>query len=430
MREAEVLEETLAFLDDALNGGDDTVSNGDLDATNTEHFEFWGPSRDQDLDLFVQNSSSNESHRDPEQQMRRRRTKKNYNHNKAREEFHAELVRLRAEVENLEFTLERLRTIRGEECLRSSEHTEKELQNKGESVWRHTCARQLEQRLRAEREHIHLVQSVERERQFIKKMQRHLNVQPALRNMVCPGTSKVTKRIEIPRGYIKDIADLIFSELSAGVEATYRQVEHMDSAIEPLLLHSTTCEPIVRGGCKEKRVEVFDRTIMPFGLSQTGDAWWKHWHNFRGQRAEDNPENVVTESFGFEITDVETNTFATFYVQQILWRHIGKNRIVFVWNSYSEPLVFKKKRISGVYYSEQSYVLIKSSDEAADGMSTYISSYLSITPHYLDPRLAKDTITMALTKFLMSSMPSEIMTQNEIVESLLLDQTLRRRRDG
>ncbi|EGZ09764.1 hypothetical protein PHYSODRAFT_413604, partial [Phytophthora sojae] len=334
--------------------------------------------------------------------------------NKAREERHAEILQLRSEVEDLEFTLKRLQTIIG--CMRGSSRTQEKTDKK--LVWKDACIRQLERRLRAERENRHLMKGVEKDKQFVKSMQKLLDTRPALWNMVYPGICQRTRRIEIPAGYMKEMADLIFVELAAGVEAFYREVEGLERAVSSLLTRLPAGEPLLRDAIIGRRLEAFCYNDVPFGVAETGDAWWRYWNSYRGEV--DSVDDVVTESFGWEIGDA-ANTSVRFYVQQILRRHVEDDRIVFVWNGYFEPFMFKGKRIRGVYYREQSYVLIK--PQVYDGgVCSRISSCEMITPYFLEPSMINDPTVAAVTKFVVSSMSSDIISWNEMVEGLLLDQ--------
>eukprot|EP00644_Phytophthora_capsici_P001516 jgi/Phyca11/104988/e_gw1.10.258.1 len=333
--------------------------------------------------------------------------------NKAREQRN-ELQRLRHEVENLEFTLTRLQTIRGNLKGDSKDGF------RGHSVWREACRRQLERRLRVERENRHLTKSLEREKQLVKSLKNLLDMKPALWNMVYPEARKLSRRIDIPPGGMKHMADLIFEQLASGVELVYQNVEKTDEAVRPLLAKLPMGEPLLRE-INGKRAEAFGCNILPFGMAETGTAWWKYWNNYRGQMNED---NVVKETFGFEITDRKANITATFYQQQILKRHIEGDRVVIVWDGYMEPFLFKGKRIRDVYYRERSYVLIKPQVRGGE-ICTTVSTCETMMPHFLDPKLSKDPTVKALTKFVVSSLSCDILTSHEVVESLLLDQALR-----
>ncbi|KAL3672748.1 hypothetical protein V7S43_002040 [Phytophthora oleae] len=176
------------------------------------------------------------------------------------------------------------------------------------------------------------------------------------------------------------------------------------------------------------RMEVVDNTILPFSMAETGEAWWKVWHEFRGQCGHDKADDVVAESFGLEIRDVETGTSAIFYVQQILHRYVEGDRILYMWNMYTEPVLFKNRRVHGMYYREQSYVLIKPVElhGEVEAGSRMMSSE-DIKAQFLDSKTKKDARIAALTKHVAKSMPAYITMRNEAIETFLLDRTLQSR---
>lgn len=146
----------------------------------------------------------------------------------------------------------------------------------------------------------------------------------------------------------------------------------MNRAIEPLLMQSMTREPILRDTRKGKRVEAFDRTLLHLTCAKP-ETRGGNTGTTTGASAADIAQNIVTESFGIEIADVEANTSTTFYVQQVLRHHIEDGRVVFVWNTYIEPLAFTAS-------ITESYVLIKPDTESDN--CTCMSSHEVITPHF------------------------------------------------
>ncbi|KAL3672752.1 hypothetical protein V7S43_002043 [Phytophthora oleae] len=195
----------------------------------------------------------------------------------------------------------------------------------------------------------------------------------------------------------------------------------------PVPTNEMTQKPLLRDAMNGTRMEVFDHHILPFGMRETTDAWWKHWNKYRAGRPEANVGNVVVESFGLEFTDVVANTTATFYVQQVLQRHIEDDRTVIVWNAYVEPFMFENERVNGVYFLEQSHVLIKPGHRKTtdNAVSTRMSSCEIVIPHFLDPKLRDDPKMTELTDFVASSLSSNITMRNEKVENMLLDRSLR-----
>jgi hypothetical protein len=365
---------------------------------------------------------------------KRRRRKTQANPNKARDERRFEVVRLRREAEDLELTLEKLKTIRSQQ---RPDESDKDADARVEAstdvpaVWQEICERQLARRLKVEQENAKLKKQWEEEKRVVKSIERMLFKRMTQGDVVNPKVSKHTRRTNLPADYIKRVAAFIFDELSASVEVSYREVEDVISGKGSVPTNVVTHQPLLRGGVKGMYRRLFDKRVVPFNLLETGDAWWSYWHNYRGQRTHEAMTDVVTESFGLEMNDLNTNASAASYGQQILRRHEEESRIVFVWNCYIEPFLFENEPVSGVYLLEQSHVLIRPEDpESAadesktDECSTSISTCYVITPHWLDPQLRTDPKTSALIDFLISALSANIKVRNETVENLLLDQAL------
>ncbi|EEY69954.1 M96 mating-specific protein family [Phytophthora infestans T30-4] len=173
-------------------------------------------------------------------------------------------------------------------------------------------------------------------------------------------------------------------------------------------------------------MELFDRRILPLNLHATGDAWWRRWQNYRGQRSYETANNVIRERCGLEMVDVKTNKSATLYVQQVLRRHVEDRRVVIVWQAYLEPFTFDKERVHGVQLVLKGYVLMKpvESTEGSDVATRVVTCY-NITPYFSDPKMRKDSMISALIKFVVSATSANISTSNEAVENLLVDEALR-----
>ncbi|EGZ09772.1 hypothetical protein PHYSODRAFT_415985, partial [Phytophthora sojae] len=360
-----------------------------------------------------------------------RKRKKQLNSNRARDERRFEVVRLRREVEDLQLTLKQLQYIRDQQRQHSGQHTtavqeQETVEDDTEvpAVWQEICARQLNRRVKAERENALLKQQWEEEKRLVKSIEKMLFKRMALRDMAGPEASKHTRRTSLPAEYIKRVAAFIFDELSASVEVSYREVEAVFAANGPVPKNVVTHQPLLRGGMKGMYRRLFDKRVVPFNMQETGDAWWEHWHNYRGQSVHNATSNIVTESFGLEMNDLKSNVSATSYGQQILRRYVEEDRIVLVWNAYIEPFVFENEPVSGVYILEQSHVLIKPEDPEDGECSTSMSTCYVITPHYLNPTLKDDAKTSTLIDFLVSALSSNIRARNETVENLLLDRAL------
>ncbi|RLN94664.1 hypothetical protein BBJ28_00004070, partial [Nothophytophthora sp. Chile5] len=363
---------------------------------------------------------------------------RNYNPNKARDERKLELAYLREERKDLELKLQQLQTAKESRATTSNDGGAlvsaearrdqlvlgKRTEGREPFVWEQTCARQLERRLRAERENIRLKMVLESQIQIAKSMERLLNKRTTLRAMESSGSSKRTTRVHVSREGNAAADAAVFEELVAGVEASYRDVDAVFEANGLVRSQVPTRDAQMRDGVNGMFMEIFDNKIMPFDMHATGEAWWRRWNHFNpnrgGTRLESTDDSIV-EHFGMEMSDAKTKTTAKFHVQQILRRYVEENRIVVVWQSHIEPQEFSNKRFAGIHFREKGYVVIKPRDIGAtvgdDGAYTLVQTCYLITPDLSDQRLNDDAKTGALTEFVLSATVANISASNEMIEN-------------
>ncbi|KAG2783856.1 hypothetical protein PC129_g5831 [Phytophthora cactorum] len=431
------LEEALALLDEAPAASNELqlsqVPSPIADWTLDLH---WGTLDDDNGDVGgVDASAVTRSENATEIALNRKTKRKKVNPNKARDERRFQLIELKEQVAELEFTLQRLQTIRSKRPKRD-EHPS---HSSGvPPVWQEICSRQLGRRLEAERENMKLKNQYEKEKQLVKTLEKMLYKRHATSNDTEPQATKQTRRTDIPAGYIERMAAMIFKDLAAGVKVCYSRLDSFFETARPvpmdLIRHNGLLDE--RKKLKGTERKFYDRRTMPFDMRTTGDAWWENWHNYRGQRFQDIAANEITESFGLEMSDFKTNVSGTAYAQQISQRHIEDKRIVFVWDAYVEPFGFANERVGGVYFLEQNYVLVEPEDWSSErvsgnrnGCATRVSTCYVITPYFLDPKLKEDAKAMAVIHFLVSALSTNIMALSEMVETLLLDLVLRQGSD-
>ncbi|KAG3171937.1 hypothetical protein PI124_g3565 [Phytophthora idaei] len=326
--------------------------------------------------------------------------KRNYDPNKARSEQLRELQRLRVEATDLTLRLQQLQTRHNRALPLHSEEEDIDLP----AVWEDICARQLERRLRAEQENCRLKSKYEADMKLVKSIEKLLFKRWTLQNSSSE-TGKSVRRVEIPTEFIKHLADRIFAELVTGVAVSYLEVEKVLETNCPFPLNIETHEPLLREGAS---VELFDRRTLPFDLHATGEAWWRRWQDYRGQRSRKS---------------------ATCYVQQALRRHVEDHRVVIVWHAYFEPFTFDEGRVRGVQFLLKGYVLMKPIERTSaaggrDEVATRVLTFYNITPYFSEPQMRKNAMISALTKFVVSATSANISTSNEAMENLLVDEAL------
>ncbi|KAF4142033.1 hypothetical protein GN958_ATG08733 [Phytophthora infestans] len=357
--------------------------------------------------------------------------KKRFNKNKARDERRFILIQLRDEVEKLTFTLKQLQNLRDKQH-QTTEHTRQDVEQRSEvpAVWQDIRARQLQQRLTAERENSRLKQELEREKELVISVQKLL-YKRGMPKETGPEADKQTRRTNIPPGYAERMAAFIFDELAAGVDTLYQEVS---GTLEAGDSFTTVQRPLLRGGVEGKAQKLYDRKALSFSQRKAGEVWWRAWHDHRGRNVHESLGDTIVETFGLEMDDFNANVSASSYGQQILRRSIQEHRVMYVWNAYVEPFVFQNEQVSGIYFLEQCYVCIKSESgnlmSGVDESSSNMSTSYTITPYFLTSELRKDPRARTLVDFFVSSIFATIKSRSENVENLLLDQALEKFNSG
>ncbi|EGZ09774.1 hypothetical protein PHYSODRAFT_258843 [Phytophthora sojae] len=326
----------------------------------------------------------------------KRRRKQQLNPNKARDERRSQLVQLRKEAEELEWTLKKWQDLR-------AAHRLMKRRRPMIAIFL-LCGRRY-----AEHENFRLKEQV-KERLMVKEMAQSEG-------------SRRLRRTNLPPGYIQRMAATLFEELAAGMQVCYYL-----GANTPVPADVRPHTPLLRGGLKGEERRFFDRRLVPFSMEVASNAWWRDWHSYRGHASE-HVGDVVVESFGLEMNDFRSKSSVTCYGQQILRRETEDTRTVFVWNTYLEPFEFDGERVKGIYFLEQYHMLVKPDEaEEEDGgeVCTRMSVCYVVTPYFLDLTLRSDPKIGKLIDFLVGALFSNLKAANDRIEDLLLDQGLQK----
>ncbi|GMF27945.1 unnamed protein product [Phytophthora lilii] len=374
-----------------------------------------------------------------------------YNPNKARDERKLELLYLRKKVVDMEMELQRLHEIKGSKTVSPAAIDEAKPTSLSAShgaddsvprVWEKMCARQLERRVKAERENARLKMVLEGQIKIAKSMEQILKKRTVLRAMESCGSNKRTKHTNrVPRSTDPRADAKIFEVLLAGVEASYREVDAVFEANGLGRTEAPKSDAQMRDGVNGMYLEIFANKMLPFGMHATGEAVWQHfkgtdipyrWYHSKSAGSIESTEDTMVECFGMEMYDAKSKTTAEFNVKQILRRYVEEDRVVVVWRSHIEPLEFSNKRFAGIHFQEKGYVVIKprahNYDSAAADDFTLVQTCYIITPDLSDQTLNDDAKTGALTEFVLSSTAANISASNEMIENVLLDQALQQRK--
>lgn len=368
---------------------------------------------------------------------RTKQRKYNDHPNKARDKLKRELTYLRSEVEELEFKLHQLQSLKVAKTKDGSSANQlaasRPLNGHEPFVWEQTFARQLECRLRSERENAHLKMLLEGQVQVTRSLEKLLNTRTTLHSSESSG-SRHTTRVQVSRKGNEVVDAAVFEELADGVETSYRDVGRVFASSDVELTNVSSRKAQVRDGAKGMFLEIFDSKVLPFSTHATGEAWWRRWNHFNPNRGScrrlESSDDTIVEHFGMEMSDTKAKTASKFYVQQILRRYIKEDRVVVVWQSHIEPLEFSHKKLAGIRFREKGYVVIRPhevSSASKDETSTLVQTCHIIKPDLSDQRLKKDAKTRALAAFVLSATVANIAASAEMIEGLLVDEALQQR---
>ncbi|GMF48098.1 unnamed protein product [Phytophthora fragariaefolia] len=369
-------------------------------------------------------------------QSRDSKRRRAYNPNKAREELQRELTYLRGEAKDLEFKLHQLQGLKAAKTrddASASQLASRQVADRVPFVWEQTCARQLECRLRSERENTHLKMLLEERLQVAAGLEKLLNKRTKLHPSEASG-SKTTARIHVSRTGSEVVDAAVFEELADNVEASYRDVDRVFESCDLELTNFTSRKAQMRDSVDGMFLEIFDSKILPFSMHATGEAWWRRWNHFNPNRGSchrlESTDDTIVEHFGMEMSDTKSKTSAKFYVQQILRRYVEEDRVVVVWQSHIEPLEFSHKKLAGIRFREKGYVVIKphvASPASKDETYTVVKTCHIIKPDLSLQNLKKDTRTGALAEFVLCATVANIAASAEMIEGLLMDEALQQR---
>ncbi|KAF4134536.1 hypothetical protein GN958_ATG16287 [Phytophthora infestans] len=350
-----------------------------------------------------------------------RKKRRSYNPNKAREDLQRELTYLRSEAEELTYKLHQLQSLKVAKTKEGSSARQLTAQTRNDSspfVWEQTCARQLDCRLRSERENAHLKTLLEVQIQLANSLEKLLNKRTTLYPSESSG-SKQTSRIYVSRTGNEVTDAAVFEELADGVAASYREVERVLASSGLELSNVTSRKAQMRDDKHGMFLEIFDSKVLPFSMHATGEAWWRRWNQFNPNRGSchrlKSTEDTIVKHFGMEMRDLKAKTSAKLYVQRILRRYVEENRVVVVWQSHIEPLEFSHKKLAGIRVREKGYVVIKPHQISQDDASTMVQTCHIIKPDLSDQRLKKDARTGALAEFVLSATVASIAASAEMI---------------
>ncbi|KAG1703293.1 hypothetical protein DVH05_008202 [Phytophthora capsici] len=362
--------------------------------------------------------------------------------NRARNERKLEIAYLREKVGQLENELQTLkdppletnsRALAAQHQTRncaSAATTNTEVQVS--SIWEGFASRQRSRREKAERENVRLKLVLEGQIKVAKSLESLLRKRAEQQIAEC--ASSIRKPGDIcPSGrtldFRADAAD--FQELLEYLDAAYSEVDAVLEGNGLAAMELTQQDIHMREGVNGMYLEVFSNKVMPFGLHATAEATWnyfkgseKHRGNLYSKAAQslDTPYTII-EHFSKELFAGNSSTDVR--VKQIIRRYVEADREVVVWVATIAPIEIKRKAFAGLISHHRNYAVIK---RAKSSTAEQELSLLQLVSHVTldteegtiyDPKYIR-----VLTDFLLSNAAGNIKADQELIENVLMDQTL------
>ncbi|KAG7399868.1 hypothetical protein PHYBOEH_007729 [Phytophthora boehmeriae] len=365
------------------------------------------------------------------------------NPNRARNERKLEIAYLREKVGQLEAELGQLK----DESDQALAVTMTQKQEEGEnarasdsevevsSIWKGLAARQRCRREKAERENVRLKLIVESQIKVAKSLE-SLLVKRAQQQMAeCSSIQAPSADSSRPGrtfDFHTDAAE--FQGLLEHLDAAYRDVDTVFTANGLADMEMTQQDVHMREGVDGMYLEVFSNKVIPFGLQATADATWNHFKgsgkhrgNLYAKEAQnlETPDTII-ENFTKELFAGNSSTDVR--VKQIVRRYVEAERVVVVWVATLTPVEIKRKTFepyAGLTSYHRNYAVIKRPKASTTEQEL---SLLQLVSHASldtkDGTIYDPKFVRALTDFLLSNAARNIKADQELIENVLMDQTL------
>lgn len=145
-------------------------------------------------------------------------------------------------------------------------------------------------------------------------------------------------------------------------------------------------------------------------------------------------EDTIIEDFSLELH--AKNTRAVFRVRQVMRRVVEAESIVIVWRTFFDPREFSEQQLSRVRFFEKGYIVIRkvsptptTTAAVSRANVTLLQPCYIIYPHSTtnggDLSGQSDSVVNGITNFMLSATVANVAATHQMVENVLLEQTLR-----
>lgn len=355
------------------------------------------------------------------------------NPNRARDNRKNELAYLRNKVKQMEDQLHSLR----QQYIENKDPTNPAASSKSivntlstPPVWRDMAAAQQLRREKAERENARLKLVLESQIKLAKSMeavmQRRTKQQLAGFNGVMgEGVGCAAQGSSLDLLLDKETYDSLLDR----AEAAYGEVDEVLAANGLKYLETPCTNAQMREGPQGMYVDIFTNKLLPFDFSTAAAAVWSHFRGSEKHRGNlyenfsrdlESSSDTVAEVFAMEF--LANDLAADFRVKQVVRRYVEPDRQVVVWVSTASALESSKSPFSSFGFREKGYVITK----RPRGRSEFslLQTCCLVSPQMTEGGSFDLSTVGTFTEFVLSFMVATITNSQQLIENVLLDQSL------
>ncbi|RLN87897.1 hypothetical protein BBJ28_00010355 [Nothophytophthora sp. Chile5] len=296
-------------------------------------------------------------------------------------------------------------------------------------IWRDMADNQQRRREKAERENARLKLGLESQIKLAKSMETLLQRRTRQQLAGCAALGN-TAAFSTQGSALDLILDKdTFEALLAGVETAYGEVDAVLAGNGLNHLETPCTNAQMREGANGMYVDIFTNKLLPFDLETAASAVWGHFRGsekHRGNLYENftkSSSDTVAEAFAMEL--LANDMAADFRIKQVIRRYTEADRQVVVWVSRAQALEQAKAPFSNFGFLEKGYVVIKRPQGHSD--FSILQTCCLISPHMTEDGSFDLNAVGAFTEFVLSFMVASITASQQLIENVLLDQSLQQR---
>ncbi|RLN13701.1 hypothetical protein BBJ28_00014727 [Nothophytophthora sp. Chile5] len=297
-------------------------------------------------------------------------------------------------------------------------------------VWRGVAGRQRLRREKAERENIRLKLVLEGQIKVAKSLKLLLEKRTRQHMAEC----SLSENPNILQGrtldYRADVAD--FQDLLGHLDAAYREVDAVFAANGLATMELSQQDIHMREGINGMYLEVFANKVIPFDLRSTAEATWQHFKGVEKHRgnlyekaAKQNLETPYTiiEDFAKELFAGSARTDVR--VKQIVRRYVEADREIVIWVATVAPAEITHKPFAGLTFRHRGYALMKRAAASTPQQELSLLQLCTLVSLDNDEGAIYDQkYVRTLTDFVLSNAAENIQADQELIENVLMDETL------